>query len=198
MRVHSRSVVALLLVVLSAGCAAKHVQDAHHNLAYTPMTTVTASISDAMDISVVEVTDGRAEKGIIGTRSTEKTNDRANILMAGDITTWGIDAARDILGKSGIVVGVEKGAVLRITIRQIDIREVVYVQAEYEATVVLGGTLLIDGVERWSGSGRGTAQNYGRPASDVNYAETLNHAMGRALAHMFDDTRFQEEISRGS
>ena len=71
-----------------------------------------------------------------------------------------------------------------------------YANATYNSTVSVEGELIRDGQSVWTGAASGTAKNYGSAGSGVNYDETLNHALGKALINMFSGSGFTEALKQ--
>lgn len=74
------------------------------------------------------------------------------------------------------------------------IRIGVYRQAEYDGRVAIRGRVSGGDAAEWSATKDGFAENYGRPGSNTNYQETVNHALDRALAALVNDSGFTRAL----
>lgn len=72
---------------------------------------------------------------------------------------------------------------LRIKVEEIFAEETVYRRAEFDGRIVLAAEVLPTGggAACWSTRMDGFAENYGYAGNALNYQETLNHALDRAV-----------------
>ena len=117
------------------------------------------------------------------------------IRVMGDVAAWLRNAATTTLSDAGIQTGGSSGLTLRLTLEEVSIREDVFVNATFDGFVTVRAALLSGDQRLWSASHRGSAENYGEAGSDVNYAETINHALDRALQNLFNRSAFFDALA---
>lgn len=108
--------------------------------------------------------------------------------MTGDAEAWlraGVESAL----RAASIEQAASGRTITVELVSITTDESVYRQAEYDGKVVVRGRVSGAGAD-WSAAKDGFAENYGRPGTDLNYQETVNHALDRALAALVNDSGF--------
>jgi len=186
-----------LVFMLLGGCAKSNLQQTTLSLVYHQMEPVTKKApGSARPVGSVEVVDGRSDQGVVGSRHAESDGSEASILASGDVRQWIRDAALTMLDGMGVESDSGSGPTLRLTLDEISVREDVFVNATYDGYVTVQAELLVRDRVAWSGVHQGFAENYGRAGSQENYAETLNHALDKALGSLLTSPGFLNELSR--
>jgi hypothetical protein len=139
----------------------------------------------------VEV-DVPADLSKVGVRYLEQGRERWDVGMTGDAEAWLRAGAENALRLASIERDAA-GRTIAIELESITTDESVYRQAEYDGKVVLRARVTGGGAD-WSATKEGFAENYGRPGNSVNYEETVNHALDRALAALVNDSGFREAL----
>lgn len=191
MNTMSKTCLALIgLSALAAACAPSTLSPTTFSADYKTMGSI-GDFSTAPDCAAygrleVEVP---ADTGKVGVRYLEEGSERWDVGMTGDAEAWLRAGVENALRAASIEQ--ESGAGRTITVELVSITtdESVYRQAEYDGKVVLRGRVSGGGAD-WSATKDGFAENYGRPGSNVNYQETVNHALDRALAALVNDSGF--------
>ncbi len=145
-------------------------------------------------ISKVDVTDARTSQ-VIGTRYLqEKTSVRADVTSTGDAAAWVRSGAEAALKQTGIATK-PGGPALRLRLDNIRTDESVYRRAEYTGRVNVSADLVSPGGRScWHDSVEGVSQNYGYAGSSLNYQETLNHALDRAMIRILGSGEFRRAV----
>jgi hypothetical protein len=81
---------------------------------------------------------------------------------------------------------------------RLQVDEKVFVNAQYDGVVELDVTVAKPGSEAacWTGRVKGSAENYGEAGKAVNYAETMDHALDRALVSLLREQAFTDASCR--
>jgi hypothetical protein len=179
---------------LAAACAPSTLTPTTFSADYTTMGSIGdfQTAPDCATYAAVEVA-VPDDLSRVGVRYLEEGSERWDVGMTGDTEAWlraGVDnalrmAAIEEDAASGHTVHVELGAVTT--------DESVYRQAEYDGKVVVDARVTGGGAD-WSASKEGFAENYGRPGSNENYQQTVNHALDRALAALVNDSGFRDAL----
>jgi hypothetical protein len=145
-------------------------------------------------ISNVQAVDARSEK-MIGKRYVEtKPSVTAPVSSSSDVAAWVRAGAVETLRRAGVSQNT-KGALLRLTVRQIVTTENVARRSGYEGRIVITAELRDRGGNRcWQDKTEGASENYGYSGTAENYQETLNHALDRAMIRLFNDPGFQKSV----
>lgn len=121
-----------------------------------------------------------------------------DISMTGNAAGWVKSATVDIFRLAGLKSQDTRGPRLKLRLTDIVLHENVYVNSGYDGRVTLEAALVnAQGQECWSQRLSGIAKNYGDSGSAINYQETVNHALDRALMSLVADKSF-ESASCGS
>jgi hypothetical protein len=170
----------------------------HYALETSPAEIQTAP--PCAKIHGVVVVDGRVDKRVVGRRVRERGGEESSISVDQGVEAWLRSGADQILTYASVARGPaapESAGDLHLTLASIAITESTYVQSELEGKVVVDAALERDGKEVWSNRFDGTAKNWGTPGNPVNYQETINHALDRALTSMVNDTNFRDAVCGG-
>lgn len=134
-----------------------------------------------------------ADLAKVGVRYLEEGSQRWDVGMTGDAEAWLRDGAENALRLAGIERDTASARTIAVELDSITTDESVYRQAEYDARVVLRARVTGGGAD-WSANKDGFAENYGKPGTDINYQETVNHALDRALAALVNDSGFRDAL----
>lgn len=184
-------------LLLVGGCAKTKITDSATTLTfvYDGQADWTTQ-PDARGLSAITATDARPQDARDGLRVAEKDLSRAAIALNGDIEAWLEQGVSEILTSTGLEVDQAGAPTLSVRLEELYLREDIYVQAEYDSRVRI--TLEMkdnDGRVIWSRSAIGERKNYGKPASDENYAETLSSALYRAIKSAVNTAEFERAIA---
>jgi hypothetical protein len=115
-----------------------------------------------------------------------------DIRMTGNVAGWVKSATVDIFRLAGLNSQDARAPRLKLRLTDISINENVYVNSGYDGRVTLEAALVnAQGQECWGQSLSGAARNYGDSGSALNYQETVNHALDRALMSLVADKNFE-------
>lgn len=133
---------------------------------------------------------------VVGKRTLEsRTAPPQNITIEGDLPAWIKASAQTMFQKASLKTGVANAPSLTLTLHELQINENVYVNAGYNARVILDASVFsTDGKECWTARKTGFAQNYGKHGSAEAYRETADHALDRAIMSIAADASFQEAL----
>ncbi len=195
MNTKTASLLALVVGNLLVGCAQKTIMPTSFIPEYrseldhqdVPAVQRCASLS-GVDVS------SKLAGNIVGKRTLESSAlPTQNISLKGNPTPWVHAAANAMLQLAAVNVRDPQGPRLGLSLSGIAINENVHVNSGYDAHVILDAALLDKhGKECWSQRKSGSSQNYGDSASAINYQETINHALDRAIAAIAADKSFQD------
>jgi hypothetical protein len=143
-------------------------------------------------IGALAVTDGRSGDGVVGTRTIQNREGRADISIEGGVEDWlrgGVERALD-------AAAIRRGAGPDVTVRlmTLTLNEVAFRNSEFNGRVALEVTVARAGAEPWSFIASGEAENYGRPGNTANYQETANHALDRVATSAVNNTEFRRRL----
>jgi len=195
MKAGSVTLVVLALGSSLVGCAQKSIAPT----SFTPQYRSELDLQDVpklnrcVSLSGIDVMNGLPNK-VVGKRTLESSALPAqNISLKGDPTQCVHDASNAMLKLAGINPSDPKGPRMRLRLTDIAMNENVHVNSGYDARVTLDATLINQHSKTcWSQSQSGTSQNYGDSASPINYQETVNHALDRAIMAIVADKGFQD------
>jgi len=139
--------------------------------------------------------DDRDDTVVVGVRYLEGSGERYDVGMEGDVEGWLRDAMRNALALANVERSEGSGHVVTVTLESIVTDEAVYRRAEYDARVVVRVEVSGGGAD-WSASKSGFSENYGYAGSAVNYQETVNHALDKALAATVNDPGFRDALCK--
>ena len=186
----SKTCLALICVAaLAAACAPSTLSPTTFSANYKTMGSL-GDFSTAPDCATyggleVEVP---ADTSKVGVRYLEEGSERWDVGMTGDAEAWlraGVESAL----RAASIEQAASGRTITVELVSITTDESVYRQAEYDGKVVVRGRVSGGGAD-WSATKDGFAENYGSPGSNVNYQETVNHALDKALAALVNDSGF--------
>jgi hypothetical protein len=143
----------------------------------------------------ITIKDQRTETAV-GERWHEDTpNLKQTVTMTGDVAAWVREGFGQIARQSMLQTGTAGKPEVVVSVARIWVQETVYRNAEYDGRVVLDVSVNSPaGASCWSGRVEGFAENYGRAGKEINYQETVNHALDRTIATMFGTTGFVDAL----
>lgn len=143
----------------------------------------------------IAVKDQRAETAV-GERWNEETpNVKQAITMTGDLVAWVREGFSQVARQSALPTGTAGKPEVVVGLARIWVQETVYRNAEYDGRVVLDVSVNSPaGASCWSGRVEGFAENYGRAGKEVNYQETVNHALDKAVGSLFGTLGFVDAL----
>lgn len=131
--------------------------------------------------------------GKVGVRYLEEGAQRWDVGMTGDAEAWLRAGAENALRLASIDQDGGSDRTITLELDSITTDEAVYRQAEYDGRVVLRARVTGGGTD-WTANKDGFAENYGRPGTAINYQQTVNHALDRALAALVNDEGFRDAL----
>jgi hypothetical protein len=187
--------VTLALAALAAACAPSSLAPTTFAAAYRMMASAAEvpTVPQCAAYGRLEVEDAREARQVVGARYLEAGGPRHDVGMDGDVEAWLRAGAEAILGAASVDHDPGSERVITLALTSVTTDESVYRQAEYDGKVIVEVTVSGGGAD-WSASEEGFAENYGRPGSAVNYQETVNHALDRALASLMADPGFRDAL----
>ena len=189
------SLLAIFLSSLLVGCVQKSIAPTsfspHYQTQIDGAEVMTAK--RCVSLSGVDVKNG-LKNNIVGQRTLESSGLPAqNINLNGSPVAWVKTGSDTILKMAAINHRDPQGPRLHLTLEDVVIHENVHVNSGYDARVTIDAALVNSrGKECWRDSESGTSKNYGDSGSAVNYQETINHALDRAIMAVAADKGFQE------
>lgn len=195
MNTKAASLLAIFLSSLLVGCAQKSIAPTsfspHYQTQLDGSEVVTAK--RCVSLSSVDVKNG-LKNNIVGQRTLESSGLPAqNINLNGSPVSWVKTGSDAILKMAAVNHRDPQGPRLQLTLEDVVIHENVHVNSGYDARVTVDASLVNSrGKECWRDSESGTSKNYGDSGSAVNYQETINHALDRAIMAVAADKGFQE------
>lgn len=140
--------------------------------------------------SRLAIVDGRTDKARIGSRRWEEGHGPAGewaILLEGEIVPWVEDGVRQLGSKAGFRTGDPAGPVITVTLVKLVINEEKYDSSTWKGHVALDVAVTRDGAATscFAAQIYGSANNYGDSGKKINYDETLNQALDRAIIDLF-------------
>ena len=146
--------------------------------------------------SLAAFEDTRSEPNV-GERFHEKTpNVKLPITMTGDPLLWMQTGFMEHARRAVLSYATEGRPEITFQLVSLWIDEQVYRNSEYDGQVVLdvAVTPAGGGTTCWSGRVSGFAENYGRAGKEVNYQETVNHALDKAMVKAFADAELTNAL----
>lgn len=186
---------ALLALVPLTGCAPSSLQPHTFPAAYQFMGSPGdySAAPDCAAYAELVTEDGRSDMERVGVRYLEEGGTRHDVGMSGDVEAWLRSAAEEALRQAAIEQSGGSGHTVTVSLESITTDEAVYRRAEYDGKVVIQVSVSGGGAS-WSATKDGFAENYGYAGSDVNYQETVNHALDKALAATVSDSGFVDAL----
>jgi hypothetical protein len=182
-------------VAALSACAVSQVDPITVPLSYVPPTDpleVPRSLS-CPAIASVTVNDLRSDK-LLGERHHESKPLKADVTAGGDPAVWVGDGTRNFIAAYGLRPA-GTGPALVIDLKSLHTSENIWHRAGYEARIDLTAHVLSpSGRSCWQGTVTGKAGNYGYAGSIVNYQETLNYALARAVLQLVDLPEFEQAL----
>ena len=161
--------------------------------AYYEVGSPPPSVPQCAGIGTVTVDDKRPDPLLVGERFHEEhPADKFAIKSTSAPAAWVQAGIVEALKKATMPVsGAGKGNVVA-TIAAINLEEKAAWNAMYRAKVVLDVVVTKPGSAEacWTGRVEGVSENYGEAAKSENYAETMNHALDRALTTLMVEKGF--------
>jgi len=145
----------------------------------------------------VTVTDAREKPSPAGLRFEENKPDVTYpIEMTGDAVAYVQSALVANLKRAGSPAGGPSASALAVTLIQLNLEERTYHNAEFSGGVGLDLVLTTGSSPApcWKGRISGTGTNYGKAGNPVNYQETLNRAVEKAMAELLFQKSFQDAL----
>jgi len=182
------------VVALAVACRVSSVGPITSEARYSPQGAASDVVpADACAaVGMLTVSDGRSGERLVGTRTIQDREGRADISIEGDVEDWlrsGVERALDAAAtRRG------SGPAVAVRLSTLTVNEVAFRNSEFNGSVVLDVTVTRDGAEPWSFRASGEAENYGRPGNAANYQETANHALDRAATSAVNNTEFRRRL----
>lgn len=147
-------------------------------------------------IRQVAIKDTRPDPGLVGDRARDDLPQPYPLRMVGDSGAWAQTVIETMARSAGYAVGdAPQYPTLQVTLRNIELHERVFSNADYTSRVVIEGAVLLpNGQTCFANTFEGDARNYGRAASDENYQQTINHALEKAVVSMLDNTGIRDGL----
>lgn len=209
MSVRRSAVVILVLASLAGGVFAKKktkeagapegLEPVSFDAAYTMMIDAAElkPASPCMAVSKVVGEDGLETREPVGKRKFEAgagPEGESAITMSGDLAAWIASGAKTIVEASGVKTG-STGPLLVVRLKSLTMTEEKHDNSVWHANLTLGAELRLgSGATCWSNEYWGAGKNWGDPENRVNYQETVNRALDRALADLLKDAAFAEAL----
>lgn len=146
--------------------------------------------------SLAAFEDARTDTAI-GERFHEKTpNVKLPIAMTDDPMLWMQTGFVELARRAVLPYTTEGKPEITIRLASLWVDEQVYRNAEYDGRIVLDVLVAPPGggATCWSGRVDGFAENYGRAGKEVNYQETVNHALDKAILKTFATPEFADAL----
>jgi hypothetical protein len=195
MKTRVATLFAIALGSALVGCAQKSIAPTSFNPQYRSELDHqdVPKVNRCVSLSSVDVSNGLTNN-LVGKRTLESSPLLIqSISLKGNPTPWVHTGSNAMFKFAGINLSDPKGPRMKLSLAGISINENVHVNSEYEARVMLDATLTDQhGETCWSESHSGTSQNYGDSGSAINYQETINHALDRAIMAIAADKSFQD------
>lgn len=153
------------------------------------------ALGSCAGVSAVRVTDARSDT-VLGKRFVEGKNvPAAAVTASSDVAVWVRTAVLEELSRAGATTAKADAPTLTIKVDQINTTENVLHRSGYEARVAISADLAgSNGTSCWKDRAEGFAENYGYAGSIVNYQETLNHALDRAMIRLMNSAEFKKAV----
>jgi hypothetical protein len=188
----------LAVLILLSGCAATTLQPTSVALRYQPTEepSATPAVQTCAALADLRLEDARTKQEP-GKRTLEERPEVAQpIYLAADPMPW-LKRAVDLhFKRAGLLTGVEGKPAGHLKLEQLSLSEQVKVRATYDGRVTLAMELISPSTGRacWSARVTGYAQNYGYAGSDVNYNETFNQALDKALIQLLGTSELSANL----
>ena len=185
----------LSITLLVSACAVSRVDPMSVPLSYSPDKAHTQSIGplSCNTVALVDVSDARADKATLGTRTHESLPLKAEVTTASNVASWVESGLHAMLSQNGITHG--DGPKLVVSLDSLRTSESIWHRSSYEAHITLTGRLENSaGKVCWSETVQGAGGNYGYSGSEVNYQETLNRALDAADLNLLKQQSFKEAL----
>lgn len=193
-----KSILAMLLSLTVAACAASRVEPMSVPLSYktNPKNVGLLGGLSCNAVSLVQAQDARTQK-TLGTRVHEKKPLKADVTADGDPASWVRDGVKSVLQENGFGTVGGAGPRLVIALDSLHSVESILRRSSYDARVTLSGELqTLAGKTCWKGSVEGQGGNYGYTGSIADYQETLNAALDSAISNLFLTAGFKDALCR--
>jgi hypothetical protein len=134
------------------------------------------------------------KNAVVGERTLEtRPMPVQTISMRGSPASWVSASANEIFKQAGLVANRAGTPRLKLGLSNVMIHENIYVNSGYDGRVTLDASLEnANGKVCWRDRKSGTAKNYGNSGAAINYQETVNHALDRAMMAIVSDKGFQD------
>lgn len=189
---------ALSLFFLPAISTPKELKPTSFRVAYS-MEADGAEVSAVKACAVVgdvSFLDARIEPAVGERAHEDSPNLKQPISMVGEATDWLKAGFTEIARLASLNSGVAGKPEVSVKLANLWIVELVYRNAEYDGRVVLDVSVAPTGggAPCWSERIEGLAENYGRAGKEVNYQETVNHALDRAISKTLGSSGFVDAL----
>lgn len=181
------------LAALAASCAPSTLAPTTFDAQYTMKGSIGdfSTAPECARYSTLQIVAGDTSK--VGVRYLEEGSERWDVGMTGDAEGWLRAGVENALRAASIEQDEANGHTVTVELVSITTDESVYRQAEYDGKVAIRARVTGGGAD-WSATKDGFAENYGSPGSALNYQETVNHALDRALAALVNDSGFRDAL----
>lgn len=134
------------------------------------------------------------KNAVVGERTLEtRPMPVQTISMRGNPGNWLSASVSEMLRQSGLAANRAGAPRLKLSLSDVMIHENIYVNSGYDGRVTLDASLEdASGKVCWSDRKSGVAKNYGNSGEAINYQETVNHALDRAMMAILSDKGFQD------
>ncbi len=178
-----------------SACAQTTIEPASFQSAYQPMLAPQETVLPKRCVAVSGITyKNGLENTLVGKRFLENHKKPPEAIhMTGNLSDWVRASATEMFRRAGFNTQDPSAPRLTLQLTDIAVSENIYVNSGYNGRVTLDATLLnAQGQPCWNDTEAGLAQNYGHSGSAINYQETVNHALDRALMALLADKNFQK------
>jgi hypothetical protein len=134
------------------------------------------------------------KNAVVGERTLEtRPMPVQTISMRGNPASWVSASANEMFRQAGLAANRAGAPRLKLGLSDVMIHENIYVNSGYDGRVTLDASLEdASGKLCWHDRKSGTAKNYGNSGAAINYQETINHALDRAVMAIASDKGFQD------
>ena len=134
------------------------------------------------------------KNAVVGERTLEtRPMPVQTISMRGNPASWVSASANEMFRQAGLTANRAGAPRLKLCLSDVMIHENIYVNSGYDGRVTLDASLEdASGKVCWRDRKSGTAKNYGNSGAAINYQETANHALDRAVMAIVSDKGFQD------
>ena len=185
-------------LLAGSGCRVSNVKPITFPADYEPMQSgneITAAPACAV-FRELTVVDNRPEGSADGVRTIQDREGRSDIFMDGDVESWFHAGVARGLVQSHFPQDPSAGLDLTMKLAAIHIEEIAYRNSTFEGRVIIDIELSRPRTAGavWSHRIDGFAKNYGRPGKTVNYQETVNHALDRAVTAAVNNEELRQKL----